>query len=126
MRKIVVPPPVAITNWVTDEQLVDEKGAPRVVSFREFLMAVPMADPMWLKDIEAVEAGVKIAKLARLCTTGTMSIEDSDFEKLLKALKTPTNGQLSGFPPQIMGQLVTHFSAITSAEKCEEAKPSKK
>lgn len=125
MRNIKVPKPIVLKNPVTDEDMLDEKGRPRVVPFREFIMFVPLADPTWLSSIENVESGVKIAKLVKVFTEGLLPIEDGDFDKLKKTLEKPTTGQLAGFNPQVMGQLLEFFDAVREAEKAPEAAPAK-
>lgn len=116
LKVITVPAPVQLmslaNNTVTEE-----------ITFYKFLRDVILTDQAFAASYDAVTCAARID--AKFCDTpvgAAVSLSVGDYEKLVKAAKTPSGGRYAQVTANLI-KLLSHFDAIIGAvDKDESAK----
>lgn len=100
MKHIRIPEPITI----------EQSG--EKVAFKDFVSSVPLADRAFGEDYSALMSASKVKRIVADGSVGKwVSIEDADYDRLERAVRTPANP----YNPIVGVQLVPFMEAILDA-----------
>jgi hypothetical protein len=112
MKTFKVPDPIVPVVPGSDKPFLDACKEPVRVTFAEFVTNCLLNDPRWIKSFADVKAALAVS--GQLANT-SVTLDDSDFERLKGCVEMPTNGY-QGYHPAVIPQLFPFMKAILEAK----------
>ena len=115
IKYVTAPESITMRNYVTDEPLLDAKGAPIVRTFREFVLGTLLNDRRCSQGWKAMNAAADIAKKVK-ADTREIALDGEEYEMLCAIIDTP-QGAFDVWQPSALMQLRPFMAAIKEATK---------